>query len=661
MKRLLSNSTGIGLIEVLISTVVVAIGLLAIASMQGDFLSASGDNKARAEAQSLAEKKTEEIKNLIEISGYTSISASSATETITGANETFKRIWGVVDNTTYKEITVTIYWDSNNTDTDKQVVLTTQVAFTNPTASIAIAQYGDGGSSNSYGQSPSPNQSSSESVESTIDLFESDGTTLKTGITTTSESNVYLYDGKKYRDNGTGLGFEVDDCTNLVQFDLDLSYPGNYPVTYDGTASPAFTPDTTTGSDIGYLYTKRFTEDGLEVIQLYSRDYSSTTTGLTTSYTLLSTCQAEHRYFGGVIIPVTGEIHTEFTLDDIKVDHNKEDMFCAFYAGIGEVDRPYACYVGGNCTSSNGSATTATECSSSGTSRDITEDDGGFSGNIGLLDVDDNGAGKENVCFQGDLNGTATDFFTARKYKTMNAGTEQGINEPYNCQDFYIVGRQANVSRLSAKCSAEAGTVNLPPQEILRTLSGSNTVVTTTNVSYCTARIPYNYMLSVTISGGTATTVETATGTSCTLDPMSTDTYTCNETTSSSSIIVYASNSSTSGSYIFSNLSGGSTPSAGSITLSAPPSYTFSGTFDPALNGGYNSSHMTITADSYIGFPSIIYCTNNFSSTSFECTIQTFESSVRMEVRKASASASCNANGLDGSQLTFTNICTLDP
>ena len=54
---------GIGFVEVLVATVVIALGLLSLASMQGNFISASGDNKTRAEAIMLAEAKIEEVRN----------------------------------------------------------------------------------------------------------------------------------------------------------------------------------------------------------------------------------------------------------------------------------------------------------------------------------------------------------------------------------------------------------------------------------------------------------------------------------------------------------------------------------------------------------------------------------------------------------------------
>ena len=68
MKCLISQKQkGIGLIEVLIATVVIAIGLLAVAAFQTNLISGSGENKTRAQAMVLAEQKMEELRNNITV------------------------------------------------------------------------------------------------------------------------------------------------------------------------------------------------------------------------------------------------------------------------------------------------------------------------------------------------------------------------------------------------------------------------------------------------------------------------------------------------------------------------------------------------------------------------------------------------------------------
>lgn len=110
IKTRLNIQKGIGLIEVLVTTVVVSLGLLSIASMQGNFLSESGENKARAEAQIFAEQKIEEFRNTATEVQYANL--ASGTDTKTGQNAEFSRAWTVVDLTTpdRKSIVVTVTW-----------------------------------------------------------------------------------------------------------------------------------------------------------------------------------------------------------------------------------------------------------------------------------------------------------------------------------------------------------------------------------------------------------------------------------------------------------------------------------------------------------------------------------------------------------------------
>jgi Tfp pilus assembly protein PilV len=53
---------GIGLVEVLIALVVVSLGLLGLAKLEGNLLSTSGHNKARAEAIGIAQQQMETIR-----------------------------------------------------------------------------------------------------------------------------------------------------------------------------------------------------------------------------------------------------------------------------------------------------------------------------------------------------------------------------------------------------------------------------------------------------------------------------------------------------------------------------------------------------------------------------------------------------------------------
>jgi len=116
MKIQLNMQKGVGLIEVLVATVVVSLGLLSIASMQGNFLSTSGENKAKAEAQIFAEQKIEELRNIATEAEYIALVAVGETVTNTdtksGKNAEFGRSWTIVglSDPDRKDITVTVTW-----------------------------------------------------------------------------------------------------------------------------------------------------------------------------------------------------------------------------------------------------------------------------------------------------------------------------------------------------------------------------------------------------------------------------------------------------------------------------------------------------------------------------------------------------------------------
>jgi len=568
------KQTGGGLIEVLIAMVVIAVGLLAVASMQGNIVSSSSENKTRAEAIDLAEQKIEAWRNNINESDFTGIGTGTGSESVTGVNAAFTRGWNITDVTsTRKEIAVTVSWGAN---TDQRVMLTSQIAFSDPGNSAGIAAYGA-----FAGKSPSPNQSSSESINDTTALFDSAGNLLDGVASVSGTSNLYTKDGKLYRDEGNNIGRGVSYCdqiTGLMEFDPDLTNPLNYYATGPNAGTLK-----TTG--LINLVVRRLDLDnvtGNEAIELYRRNYIGNSAD--------GSCTPLHRYFGGAIITIKGNIRTVNSLDDIKVDFNKTDMLCVYNPGQTEKVRPYACYAGANCNYGPAGSNTNVRTCPDPTAANADVGPGGFSGNVGLLNLKDSGGSKENVCFADELNyGPITTYATARKYKTLNDGAEQGINRSYDCQDFYIVDRQANFSKLAAKCAEVVGTLNLPPKEVIRTISGDNVLGNTTanlaNTSYCSARVNTTYTIAVSlpsVSGVTYTLIPPPNGT-CSPTPV-TSTATCTVTTAGTAIQILAISSTGSrGSCIVADLAPDPTdPSTTtnlpcSITPTNPPVYTIVG------------------------------------------------------------------------------------
>lgn len=101
------KSDGFTLIEVMVSLIIVSLGLLALASFQGELFSTSNLSKARAEAASVAESKLEDFRSKYfdeNIASFKSTDwyAAFSTETVEGTNADFTvdyALAGVVETT----------------------------------------------------------------------------------------------------------------------------------------------------------------------------------------------------------------------------------------------------------------------------------------------------------------------------------------------------------------------------------------------------------------------------------------------------------------------------------------------------------------------------------------------------------------------------------
>lgn len=202
----MNKQYGISLIEVLISVLIVSLGLLALAAFQGDLMSASGENKARSEAQSLAEDKVEELKNNIVKAGFDS-ALVDGTDTITGVNAEFTRAWTVTNGTlaTQKLISVAVTWAGDS------VSITNESLWYNPATGVVAAAAEDGAGTGAL--APSPNNYSS---------------------TLGGESRLSTSDG-------TQLGDASDATDPLRKFWVASDSEGRQTIYYDGETSAALT------------------------------------------------------------------------------------------------------------------------------------------------------------------------------------------------------------------------------------------------------------------------------------------------------------------------------------------------------------------------------------------------------------------------------------
>ncbi len=249
IKKIKNGQHGFFLIEVLITTVVVAIGLLSLASLQGGFMSSSGESKARTEAVMLAEAKQEQFRNNIIKGNYEAVASGSENGPITGTNATFSRSW-VVSTTTApgrKKISVTVTWyhdeASDAEKVDKTVNLFSELVWFDTNTATDYATNGNG----LTGKIQSPNNNSSAVGETAFDRSEITG-------------EVALNDGSnliKYDDN-EGHVYLLDAAGNaLIKFNGGVIHAIKGKV-YSGTVSggtPSLSPLTAypvTFSDLAY-------------------------------------------------------------------------------------------------------------------------------------------------------------------------------------------------------------------------------------------------------------------------------------------------------------------------------------------------------------------------------------------------------------------------
>jgi len=512
MKLFISKKqNGVGLIEVLITTVVIAIGLLAVASLQGEFLSSSGSSKIRSEALTLAEQKIEEFRNNIKrgtladtsidecigvnasIDGYLGIcpplvsdTAPVYPEVIIGSNTSFTRTWVVSagGSEDRKKIAVTISWDndgdSDTVNDDEKINITTEMTFIDPAKTALYALASAGGTA----AVPSPRQNASEDVNSASENVV--GTNL----------DIVASAGGTTGAAGTDENLTVDLPDN----------GGSFIVYQVAPYSHFYTSTTATGVAPGVI-----------AVFLCDNGY----------------CSHIQNHFGGVVHRVKGTVYStsDNGLSNVLVAWTSSDVH-ACYVGTssssGNLDSmPYECVYAGNCnTTSSGSRTASgNDAIIPGCFVDaIVSDDqinsrnvgpGGEFGDVGLIGLVAQGTGglnTEQVCFLEDttdpstsplLNTSGSDvlnenylfsvtkrlYITRRiKYNTsdsINDHKSEGINRSYDNHNFFIIAKGNGAGALT-QCNTQLTTYlqQIAPREISRAYNQNTDNIVQTEATY---------------------------------------------------------------------------------------------------------------------------------------------------------------------------------
>jgi len=484
---------GVGLIEVLIATVVIAIGLLAVAALQSGFIAGSGNNKTRSEALTLAEQKVEELRNNIDLVGFEAHlnSTTAIPDNVTGSNASFTRSWIITQGGTAdrKNISVIVTWDSdgdvdsdgdgNIIDDDEKVNIITEMAFIDP-AKTALYSTGSGG----VGTVPSPRQNASEDVN-------------------VASEKVGGVDNLDIDTDGGTAG--ISDTLSVLVPDGD---GGTDPITIYQVApnSHFYTATTTTFSTV---------EPG--VIAVFLCDV---------------TCSHIQNHFGGVVHRVKGTVYSTSGngLSNILVAWTSSDVHACYVGSESGGSMPYECVYAGNCNTTAAGARTATGTDAivPGCFVDEVVSDaqinvrkvgsGGEYGDIGLLGLVAQGTGglnTEQVCFLEDtvessspllntsgnqvLNENYLYAVTKRLYITrrvkrnssINEHKSEGINRSYTNHNFYIVARGTG-SGAVAKCNEEVtdsdstglGAQQIVSREISRALNENTANAVTPEAEY---------------------------------------------------------------------------------------------------------------------------------------------------------------------------------
>ena len=572
MNNIILKNKGIGLIEVLITTVVVAIGLLAVASLQGELMGTSGLSKTRSEAVSLCDTKLEQLRDTLTKTQYDAIAASVDDDSITGSNEVFARSWTVevlpddsltpaADKVGPDRTRIQVNCNWGDAGADESVTAQSIITFEDLGASsLAASSAADSGLSIN---NPSTNANSSDEINDATDVDISNST-AENGLHTVDglESDQYVKDNGNNDDKGSIVYL----CDDLIPFENGLY-----------TRRVHYKPTGTTFKDAIELF-----EDNLDDL----------------------TCTRRIRFNGGIILAIKGAIYSRATdgnggnttLLALRNDSGtnlftfnatESGSYCIFNPPSGSTSSPYICYVGGNCvngpvgttsttdgltfgTASVNSNTIVTQCPAPianlspdpiyGSNVYSLVGPGGWRGKVGLLGIPES---SKNVCFSEELIeiaqqqadqytlDTARNYFTRRVNNSIN--TNEGINQPYICHDMIIINGQSTTVQVHDECIAETASIaglDLASKNIQRNLSGTaaNTVILTADDTFCANSTPVDYTITGTVSDAAGTpTVSISDGSingDCTSTPATTTAYTCTITTAASSVTITGSDNS---------------------------------------------------------------------------------------------------------------------
>ena len=445
---------GIGLIEVLVAMVIIAVGLLAVAQLQTSVTSESRVNKTRSEATNLCEQLIASYRQPLALADFASLATGTVSSSTLGTVETYNTTLNVTGDSTSKNITATCAW------ADGSITLSTLVA---PHTAVAAVLGSDVEGSGGSSLSPSLNANSSIDIKEQVNIVDVDGLLKEIEDQNRGKGDIVAIN------QGDEIFYRVDDIDKTKATKIYLCEDlVTYPILNSDYGLRAQRVDINTS------------QKGLEGIRLYE-SFRDNVRGDGTGGTR-TLCEAKVLYRGGVILPISGQVHSRvksgnsyLEVDFLTFDISESGTYCAFDADPSDTSASYICYLGGNCeygpfTRDNTAGTNFFQCPE--VPSDIVDADsfdmnfdvgpGGWRGKIGLLDVANQGY---NVCFNEEISGQESTRDTAREYKaitgTLTNASAQGINKPYQCHDFMIIDGVKNPNHIALRKACSAASEDL--------------------------------------------------------------------------------------------------------------------------------------------------------------------------------------------------------
>lgn len=477
-KKLNTKQFGIGLVEVLVALVVVSLGLLGLARLEGNLLSTSGNNKARAEAMGIAQQQMETVRYAASTqTSYEELNNGSPPSLVdlnpfpvTGTNAQFTVDIDIEDPDTNQIINtiVEVTW-TDATGTPDSVTLMTEIALQDVQKSAFSTN--DSAASTAV---PSPRQSASEDVQAASETID----------------------------------------PNDVISPTDTPLPATGTVAADGTRASGlaetFTVNSTDATPVPYTLTA-IADDSRYYITYFGDGNLGVYVCETTA---VGGCRYIQNHFGGVTLSTKGVIYSAKNTNNdltgvIPVWSSSEVTACykgpITQTGTGAsavYSMPYECVYAGNCEDE---LIPGDYCKLGVTPAQVIDKGvgpGGEFGNLGLIGLDGSNGGDQ-VCYlegtpdwnnsknvlsgrydslpggQKQYNESYLFPVTARLYVTrrmMSNGEErsEGINRSYRNHNFLLVNRTNNADQYK-NCyeavnenAASLAKYVLAPREIVR-------------------------------------------------------------------------------------------------------------------------------------------------------------------------------------------------